>query len=88
MIFNIFSLQVRMMAQSQVIGISSVNQVMGCWSAQTGCPAAIEPVDGRATLPLLLMSLSSEEKPLLIAGGRTASPGAAETRNLGAGWER
>lgn len=69
-----------MMVQSEVIDISTVNRVMGCWFAQTGCPAVIGPLGARETLPLPLplTSLFCEEKPLLPAGGRTASPGAVE----------
>lgn len=86
--FTIIFIQVRMTAQSEDSGISTVNQVMGCWSGQTGSPAATGPVVGQEIQSHPPMSLSCEEKLLLHAGGKTASPGAAETGKLGAGWER
>lgn len=77
-----------MTVQSEVIGTSTVNQVTGCWFAQTGCPTVIEPAGAQESSQLLHMSLSCEEKPLLPAGERTANPGAVETGKPGAGWER
>lgn len=87
-VFSISALQVRMTVQSEAIGISTVNQVTGCWSAQTGCPVVVGLVLGREIPPLRPTSPSCEGKPLLPAGGRTASPGAVETGKLGAVWER
>lgn len=84
----IFSLQAKMTVPLEVIGISNVNRVTGCWFARTGCPAVIGPAGERETSLLLPMSPSCEEKPLLPAMGRIASPGAVETGKVGAGWER
>lgn len=86
--FSVSSLQVRMTVQLETSGISTVNQVTGCWFAQTGCPAAIAPVGEREIWQLQPTSPSCEEKALLPAGGRTASRGAVETGEQGAGWER
>lgn len=77
-----------MMVQLEVIGISTVNRVTGSWFVQTGCPAEIGLVGGRESAPLLPTSPSCEEKPISAAGGKTANPGAVETRKVGAGWER
>lgn len=79
-----------MTVQSEVIGISSVNRVTGCWFGQTGCPLVIGSIGAQKSwsFPLTLTSPSCEEKAWLPAGGRTASPGAVETGKPGAGWER
>lgn len=77
-----------MTVRSEVTGISTVNLVMECWFAQTVCPAAIETVGALETSQLPLMSLSYEEKPSLLVGQRTVSPGAAEAGSAGAGKER
>lgn len=76
------------MVQLEATDISTVNLVMECWFAQTACPAGIGAADARQTSPPPLMSLSYEERPLLLAGGRTASPGAVETGLAEAGRER
>lgn len=77
-----------MTVQSEVIGISSVNWVMGCWFGRTGYLLVIGPIGAQKSWSFPLTFPSCEEKAWLPAGGRTASPGAVETGKPGAGWER